>query len=450
MRRPSLEPPGERRLTPPVRRDGPVSWAANSSQRSRRTAHDRWGRRERARRLDFVTRDEALATLRGLGLREFDVQTLYAHFDDSERRGKLGHGHSRIAWLETVEFDPAAVPELRRRGGRVRALGRAAGRSATSCSRRSCDGLLERPPGARAARRLRATRSRLACSATGRGSSRRAGSSRVLTATSPRRLAHPAGGEPLTGTNPLAIAIPSSDGRPLVADVSMGAITWGDVIAGLADAPEELVPFGGEQAHKAFALAVGLQLLVDALAGPRHGAVLVVARPEHDPVPAFRELAAGRCRATPGRDSGLSPSAGAAGKRGSSRIASRSASSGRVARAHFGSSSTARRRWPIASSVCPAERLEAGEVVEQSRRVLALLREPCPQLGEAALGVALLQVARRPRTLYSQAEISCEPGLPPIASTVVPGSAATAPRRTRVAETDERARPARRAPRRRA
>jgi hypothetical protein len=54
------------------------------------------------------------------------------------------------------------------------------------------------------------------------------------------------------------------------------------------------VPFGGEQAHKAFALAVGLQLFVDALTpGDGYGAVLLVARPEADPVPAFRELAAG-------------------------------------------------------------------------------------------------------------------------------------------------------------
>ena len=72
----------------------------------------------------------------------------------------------------------------------------------------------------------------------------------------------------------------------------MGKVTYGDVLAGLAD-DSELVPFGGEHAHKAFALAVGLQLLVDALAGSEHGAVLIVARPEHDPVPALRELAAG-------------------------------------------------------------------------------------------------------------------------------------------------------------
>ncbi len=61
-----------------------------------------------------------------------------------------------------------------------------------------------------------------------------------------------------------------------------------------AASSEELVPFGGEQAHKAFALAVGLELLVSALAGPEHGAVLVVARPGHDPVPALRVLADGR------------------------------------------------------------------------------------------------------------------------------------------------------------
>jgi hypothetical protein len=114
----------------------------------------------------------------------------------------------------------------------------------------------------------------------------------ALTATSPPRLGHPDGGPPLAGTNPLAVAIPSSGGDPVVADVSMGKVTWGDVLAGDA-APEELVPFGGEQAHKAFALAVGLQLLVDALAGEGYGAVLLVARPEADPVPALRKRAGG-------------------------------------------------------------------------------------------------------------------------------------------------------------
>jgi hypothetical protein len=70
----------------------------------------------------------------------------------------------------------------------------------------------------------------------------------------------------------------------------MGKVTYGDVLAGTA-ASRDLVPFGGEQAHKAFALAVGLQLLVEALSGREEGAVLLVARPEADPVPAFRALA---------------------------------------------------------------------------------------------------------------------------------------------------------------
>jgi (2R)-3-sulfolactate dehydrogenase (NADP+) len=114
----------------------------------------------------------------------------------------------------------------------------------------------------------------------------------ALTATSPPRLASPDGGPPLAGTNPLALGIPSSDGRPLVADVSMGKVTYGDVLTGAAD-ESELVPFGGQHGHKAFALAVGLQMLVSALAGEEHGAVLLVARPEHDPVPALRDRAAG-------------------------------------------------------------------------------------------------------------------------------------------------------------
>jgi hypothetical protein len=115
----------------------------------------------------------------------------------------------------------------------------------------------------------------------------------ALTATSPARLGHPEGGPKLAGTNPLAIAIPSSDGEPLVSDVSMGRVTYGEVLAGKAD-EDELVPFGGEHAHKAFALAIGLQLLVDSLvAEPGHGAVLLVAKPEADPLRALRARADG-------------------------------------------------------------------------------------------------------------------------------------------------------------
>ena len=173
----------------------------------------------------------------------------------------------------------------------------------------------------------------------------------ALTATSPARLAHPDGGEPLAGTNPLAIAIPSSDGKPLVADVSMGAVTHGDVLRGDAT-PDQLVPFGGEKAHKAFALALGLDLLVGALAGEGYGAVLVVARPDADPVPALRARAAGlrlpgdlRLRRDKASTQGFIASEALNGSRSSSSSA------------HFwnlGSSSSARSSATPASSSRPA------------------------------------------------------------------------------------------------
>jgi (2R)-3-sulfolactate dehydrogenase (NADP+) len=237
-----------------------------------------------------VTADEARAKLARLGFGESAVETLVAHFEDAEARGKHGHGLSRVEWLETLELNPAARPLLlESEEGYERWDGHGAlGYLVLAEIVRST---LDDPP--ERARVVVAQR----CFPTGVLGywARRlaeGGLVAALTATSPRRLPHPDGGSPLTGTNPLAIAIPSGDGRPLVSDVSMGAVTHGDVLSGRA-APDELVPFGGEQAHKAFALAVGFELLVSALAGTEHGAVLVVMRPEHDPVPAFRELAAG-------------------------------------------------------------------------------------------------------------------------------------------------------------
>jgi LDH2 family malate/lactate/ureidoglycolate dehydrogenase len=237
-----------------------------------------------------MTPDEARARLAALGLADRDVQVLFDHFDDAERRGKLGHGHARIAWLETQGIDPAARPvKVASRDGLDRWHGNGAFGYLTLAA--ICDDLIaERVVGAR----LVVASSCFPTGALGYWVRRLAQSGYValLTATSPRRLSHPDGGPPLTGTNPLAIAVPSAAGEPVVADVSMGAVTNGDVLAGLA-LPEELVPFGGPLAHKAFALAVGLELLVGALAGPEHGAVLLVATPEHDPAPAMRALAGG-------------------------------------------------------------------------------------------------------------------------------------------------------------
>jgi LDH2 family malate/lactate/ureidoglycolate dehydrogenase len=244
-----------------------------------------------------VDADEGLGRLRALGFAEADVQELWAHFDGAEQRGKQGHGHARIPWLEDLEgYEPSVQPTLlEEEEGFQRWHG--GGAIGYLVLGRVVRAQLGRPP-ARA--RLVVCERTFPTGMLGHHVRRLAegGLVGVLTATSPRRLGHPyagsAGGGPkLAGTNPLAIGIPSSTGDPIVTDVSMGAITWGDVVAGFAK-EDELVPFGGEQAHKAFALALGLQLLVDSLVREEgHGAVLLVARPEADPVPALRELAAG-------------------------------------------------------------------------------------------------------------------------------------------------------------
>jgi (2R)-3-sulfolactate dehydrogenase (NADP+) len=236
--------------------------------------------------------EEGLTRLRALGFGEADAQELWEHFDSAERRGKQGHGHTRIPWLEGLEgYDPSAEPELLEEAdGFQRWHGR--GAIGYLVLGRLVRAQLERPP---AHARLVVCERTFPTGMLGFQTRRLAegGLVALLTATSPRRLGHPDGGPKLAGTNPLAIGIPSSGGDPVVADVSMGAITWGDVVAGLAQ-EDELVPFGGEQAHKAFALAIGLQLLVDSLVRDEgHGAVLLVARPEADPVPALRKLAAG-------------------------------------------------------------------------------------------------------------------------------------------------------------
>jgi (2R)-3-sulfolactate dehydrogenase (NADP+) len=230
--------------------------------------------------------------LAGLGFSEADANTLADHFLDAETRGKRGHGLSRVDWLETLPgIDPSARPKKIAEGpGYERWDGKGALGYLTLAA--IVGAQLASPP---ADARLVVAQRCFPTGMLGHWARKLAegGLIAVLTATSPARLGHPEGGPKLSGTNPLAIAIPSSDGRPLIADASMGAVTYGEVIAGLAT-ENELVPFGGDHAHKAFALAVGLQLLVDSLvAEPGYGAVLLVARSEADPVPALRARAGG-------------------------------------------------------------------------------------------------------------------------------------------------------------
>jgi LDH2 family malate/lactate/ureidoglycolate dehydrogenase len=220
--------------------------------------------------------EEAYERLRALGFGEEQAAVLFEHFSDAERRGKLGHGFSRIEWLETLpDIEPRALPvKVRSAPGFDRWEGRGALGYLTLAA--ICAELEAAPPEPAS---IVVAADCFPTGMLGHWVRRlaRAGLAAVLTATSPARLAHPAGGPPLVGTNPLAIGIPAAEGDPVVVDVSMGEVTYGEVLAGLAPA-ERLVPFGGEHAHKAFALALGLQLLVDSQIGSGYGAVLVALR----------------------------------------------------------------------------------------------------------------------------------------------------------------------------
>ena len=213
------------------------------------------------------------------------------HFLDAELRGKRGHGLARIAWLETLgDLRADARPErVADEAGFERWEGRGALGYLTLAA--ICERLVERRP---TPARLVVAADCFPTGALGYWVRRLAESGlvAVLTATSPARLPHPQGDEPLVGTNPLAIGIPADNGDPIVVDVSMGKVTYGEVLAGVASA-DELVPFGGEHAHKAFALALGLQLLVESFTGGRFGAFLVAAEPDYRVADAFRERATG-------------------------------------------------------------------------------------------------------------------------------------------------------------
>lgn len=234
--------------------------------------------------------ETVLRKLRDLGFDEAEAAVLADHFLEAERRGKRGHGLARIDWLADERFEARGAGRLvveeegyqRWDGdGAIGYLMLAA----------ICRAQINSPP--KTARLVVAAD----CFPSGMlgywtRQLAEAGLVAALTATSPPRLAHPEGGPRLAGTNPLSIAVPSTEGPPVVADVSMGEVTYGDVIAGRAS-EEDLVPFGGEKSYKAFALALGLQLFVDALAGEGHGAVLVVAQPYADPIPGLRRAAPG-------------------------------------------------------------------------------------------------------------------------------------------------------------
>lgn len=252
-----------------------------------------------------------------LGFDKMRATGLADHFVDAEMRGATGHGAERMRWLHGFEdIRPAASPRLiERREGLARydsggLLGYLAFAEALDAE------LAEPPDGAR----LVVVGD---CFPTGRlgwfaeiGAD--AGLVTLVTATSTARISHPDGSRPLLGTNPLCLALPGDP--PTVIDVSMGRITYGSVLASAAagrrlpegvavtaegtsetDAEEVIgdragiVPFGGEQAHKGFALALLVEMFCTALAGTQgHAAVALLARPHAAPAEALREELTGR------------------------------------------------------------------------------------------------------------------------------------------------------------
>ena len=203
------------------------------------------------------------------------------------RRGedRLPRGAARISTLGTAQSGSLAEPGYERWDGRgaVGYLTLAA----------LCDAQLADPPSGRAARRRLAVLpdrgARLLGQAARRGRARgRADCDLAAPARAPGRRSAADGHEPARDRDPEL----ATGGRSST-DVSMGRVTHGDVLLGGAADPADLVPFGGEQAHKAFAFALGLQLLVERSSGRSPGAALLVAGPEADPVPALRELAPG-------------------------------------------------------------------------------------------------------------------------------------------------------------
>jgi LDH2 family malate/lactate/ureidoglycolate dehydrogenase len=160
---------------------------------------------------------EPYERLRALGFRAGDAAALAEHFLDAEQRGRPGHGLVRIDWIASLPgLDPSARPrQVEREPGYERWDGAGALGYVTLAAIVAAQ--LEEPPPR--ARLVVATH----CYPTGAlgfwvRRLAEGGFVSALTATSPARLAHPAGGPALVGTNPLAIAIPSTEGPPLVVD----------------------------------------------------------------------------------------------------------------------------------------------------------------------------------------------------------------------------------------
>lgn len=252
----------------------------------------------------------------GLGFDPTAAALLADHLLDAELRGAGTHGAERMRWIAGfADLRPAAAPVLVERGEGI-ARYDAAGTLGYLALAGAIDRELADPPeGARVV-------SVGACFPTGRlgyfaERVAAAGLAALVCASSTPRLGHPDGGGPVIGTNPFCLAVPGDPAS--VIDVSMGRITYGEVLRAAAageslepgdaarpDGAAELdpaeviagraaiVPFGGELAHKGFALALLVELLARSMAPVEGDAALVLmARPASAPARALREALRG-------------------------------------------------------------------------------------------------------------------------------------------------------------
>ena len=252
-----------------------------------------------------------------LGFDDARAARLADHFLDAELRGASGHGVERMRWLHGLGgLQPDAVAvELDRSEGYARYDG--GGALGYLALAEVLEHELAEPP---AGARLVIVSD---CFPTGRlgyfaAMGARAGLLTLLSATSTPRIVHPEGGPPVTGTNPLCLAVPGEP--PTLIDVSMGAVTYGAVLKAAATGrsmpdgtllredgrpetdPAEVIadragimPFGGPLAHKGFALSLLVEVLCTSLAGGTgHAAVALLARPEADGMAGLRPQLAGR------------------------------------------------------------------------------------------------------------------------------------------------------------
>ena len=223
------------------------------------------------------------------------------HLAAADAAGKPGHGLSRIPWLEGLLAESLGIrPPTRERLERTDAFERWHGNRALGYLTLAavCDGLV-RPPRTRETRRLRVVlpdwRTRRVGETARRRGARRPRHRDLAKADCPS-LGRPSRSRERTRSRS---RFPSSDGRPVVADVSMGAVTHGDVLTGTAR-PEELVPFGGAERAQGIRARGRRRAAGRGARRPRATARSSSRRdPDHDPVPALRTLADGR-RMLPG------------------------------------------------------------------------------------------------------------------------------------------------------